>query len=128
MTILNSELDDENYTARELDGLNTWIPLTHDLLTDWPFRFYFVKLKSGSQEAKTLFEDPKATLLEGAGSLAALAAQDDALNGDTRVTTTIFGHDRTLKLRLIIGVAAVDSTDHSVSMSSYKSVSLPTDS
>jgi hypothetical protein len=128
VSILNGELDDSNYTEQELDNLNHWIPLTHGQLPDWPFRLYFVKLKSGSDEARELFEDPKAAMLEGAGALPALAEQDDALNGDTKVTTTIFGHDRTLKLRLILAVAAVDTTDHSVSMTSYKSVSLPSDS
>jgi hypothetical protein len=128
MDILNDELDDENYTERELDGLNTWIQLTHDQLPDWPFRFYFVKLKSGSAEARALFEDPKAVLLSGAGSLRPLAEQDDAVNDQTRVNTIIFGHDRTLKLRLILAKAAVDSQDNSVSMSSHKAVSMPSDS
>jgi hypothetical protein len=121
-------LDDENYTERELDGLNTWIPLTHGKLPDWPFRLYFVKLKSGSPEADELFKDPKEVLLRGFESLRPLAEQDDALNEDTKVTTIIFGHDRTLKLRLILSMVAVDQTDHSASMSSYKSVSLPSDS
>jgi hypothetical protein len=120
-------LDDDQYTEEELDELNTWIPLTHDKLPTWPFRFYFVKLKSGSPESNALIMDPKRTLLEGAGSLAALAELDDAINEQTHVTTTIFGHDRSLNLRLRTTVAAVDSQDNSVSMTSYKAVDLPPD-
>jgi hypothetical protein len=124
---MNGELDDSNYTERELDGLNTWIPLTHDQLPDWPFRFYYAKLKSGSAESNELTLDPKKTLREGAGSLPPLAELDGAINEETRITTTIFGHDRSLKLRLRITMVAVDSQDNSVSMTSYKATSLPPD-
>lgn len=120
-------LDDDEYTEEELDGLNTWIPLTHDLLPDWPFRFYFAKLKSGSPESNELTLDPKKALLEGAESLAPLAELDAAINEETQITTTILGHDRSLKLRLRLAIAAVDSQDNSVSMTSHKAVSLPPD-
>jgi hypothetical protein len=118
-------LDDDQYTEEELDGLNTWIPLANDQLPSWPIRFYFAKLKSGSPESDELILDPKNALLEGAGSLAPLA--DEAINADTQITTTIFRHDRSLKLRLRITVAAVDSQDNSVSMTSHKVVDLPPD-
>jgi hypothetical protein len=120
-------LDDDEYTEQELDGLNTWIRLTNDQLPDWPFRFYFAKLKSGSPESNELILDPKTALLEGAESLAPLAELDETINAETQITTTIFGHDRSLKLRLRIAVAAVDSQDNSVSMTSHKVVSLPPD-
>jgi hypothetical protein len=120
-------LDDDQYTEEELDELNTWLPLAHDKLPTWPFRFYFVKLKSGSPESNQLIMDPKRTLLEGAGSLRPLAELDDAINSETRITTTIFGHDRSLNLRLRVTVAAVDAQDNSVSMTSYKAVELSSD-
>jgi hypothetical protein len=44
----------------------------------------------------------------------------------TPITTTIFGHERTLNLRLRVVVAAVD--DESVSLSSHKVVTPPGES
>jgi hypothetical protein len=113
-------LGDEHYTDRELDGLNTWIPLTDDRLPDDNFMFYYAKFKSGSPELTELFLDPKAVLLDGFGSLPALRTQNDWINEDTRINTTIFRHDRSLKLRFLITIAAVDQQDNSVSMTSHK--------
>lgn len=118
-------LDDDQYTDEELDELNTWLPLAHDKLPGWPFRFYFAKMKSGSPESNELLLDPKKALLEGAGSLAPLT--DEAINSETQITTTIFRHDRSLNLRLRVAIAAVDSQDNSVSMTSHKVVDLPPD-
>lgn len=118
-------LDDDQYTEEELDELNTWLPLVHDKLPNWPFRFYFAKLKSGSPESNELNLDPRKVLLEGTGSLAALT--DEAITSETQITTTIFRHDRSLNLRLRVAIVAVDSQDNSVSMTSHKVVDLRRD-
>jgi hypothetical protein len=118
-------LGDEEYTEHELAELNTWIPWTNDLLPDWPFKFYFAKLKSDSPELNELIKDPKGVLENGYESLPALKEQNGFIGGDTRVTTTIFGHDRTLKARMAYTVVAVDVQDGSASMTTYKASSLP---
>jgi hypothetical protein len=118
-------IGDEEYTEDELAELNTWIPWTHDLLPDWPFKFYFAKLKSGSAELDELIKDPKAVLQHGYESLPALSEQNSAIGDDTRVTTTIFGHHRTLKARLVYMVVAVDSQDSSASMTGHKASASP---
>jgi len=118
-------LGDEDYTDGELAELNTWIPLTNDLLPDWPFRFYVAKLKSGSAELDELIKDPRAVLKNGHASLPALSRQNDLIGDATKVTTTIFGHDRTLKARLVYMVVAVDAQDNSASMTSYKAALPP---
>lgn len=111
---------DEEYTDEELAEENTWIPLTNDLLPDWPFKFYFAKLQSSSDELKELIADPKEVLQNGYGELPALSAQNNLIGPATKVTTTIFSHDRTLKARLVYMVVAVDAQDKSASMTSYK--------
>lgn len=108
--------DDGLYTEEELAGMNEWHELTHPLLPSEPFRFYFTKLRSGSPEAEELFMDPKGALRGSLDSLGTL----EGVNDETRITTTIFGHDRTLRLRMILAVAAFDSTDNSVSLTSHK--------
>jgi hypothetical protein len=114
-------LNDDEYTEEELDGLNTWFQLTHEKLPQEPFTFYFAKLKSGSEETKELFADPKAVLRSGHEALPALSEQNALIGEDTLVTTTIFGHDRTLKARLVYVMVAVDGQDNSASMTSHKS-------
>jgi hypothetical protein len=116
---------DEDYTDQELEGLNTWIPLTHDLLPEWPFKFYFAKLKSGSPELDELMKDPQAVLRGGHESLPPLSEQNELVGVDTKVTTTIFAHDRTLKARMVYTVVAVDAQDNSASMTTHKAASLP---
>ena len=116
---------DEEYTDEELDGLNTWIPLTHDLLPEWPFKFYFAKLKSGSAELDELMKDPQAVLRGGHELLPPLSEQNELVGLDTKVTTTIFAHDRTLKARMVYTVVAVDAQDNSASMTTHKAASLP---
>lgn len=111
---------DEDYTDEELAELNTWIPLTHDLLPDWPFSFYVAKLQSGEDELKELIADPKEVLQNGYGLLPPLSEQNNLIGPSTRVTTTIFSHDRTLKARLVYMIVAVDAQDNSASMTSYK--------
>ena len=109
-------LGDDEYTEEELDGLNTWFQLEHEKLPTSPFTFYFTKLKSGSEEAVELFMDPVPTLRGLGPSLGALPGVD----AETRVTTTIFGHERTLKARLMYIVVAVDSQDNSAAITSHK--------
>ena len=111
---------EEDYTEEELAEENTWIALTHDLLPDWPFKFYFAKLRSDSDELTELIKDPKEVLQHGYGELGALSDQNSLIGPATRVNTTIFSHDRTLKARLVYMVVAVDEQDKSVSMTSYK--------
>jgi hypothetical protein len=110
-------VSDENlYSEEELAGINEWHVLEHPNLPSEPFKFYFAKLKSGSPEAEELFMDPRQALLGSVDGFSAL----EGVNSETRITTTIFGHDRTLRLRMILAVAAVDSTDNSVSLTSHK--------
>jgi hypothetical protein len=118
-------LDDEEYTREELEDLNTWIPWTHHRLPEWPFKFYFAKLKSDSPELNELIKDPKAVLQNGYESLPALSEQNTLIGEDTRVTTTIFGHDRSLKARMAYAIVALDAQDNSASMTTYKASSLP---
>src|SRR5215210_4832839 len=112
-----STVSDENlYSPEELAGINEWHLLEHPNLPAEPFKFYFAKLKSGSPEAEELFMDPRRALLGSVDGFAALEGADS----ESRITTTIFGHDRTLRLRMILAVAAVDSTDNSISLTSHK--------
>ena len=108
-------LDDSEYTEQELAGLNEWFQLENDRLPQEPFTFCFIKLKSGSPELIELVMEPLETLL-GNGSLPALPG----VTGESRITTTLFRHDRGLKARLMYFKAAVDSQDDSVSMTGHK--------
>jgi hypothetical protein len=114
-------LDDSEYTPEELDGLNTWFQLEHDKLPTWPFTFHFVKLKSGSEELTELIMDPVKTLRGNGPALAALPG----VNAETTVTTTIFGHERTLTARLMYAVATVDSQSNSVALTTHKAKDKP---
>jgi hypothetical protein len=110
-------VSDENlYTPEELAGINEWHRLEHPNLPTEPFTFYFAKLRSGSVEAEELFMDPRRALLGSVDGFPSL----EGVDSETRITTTIFGHERTLRLRMILAVAAVDSTDNSVSLTSHK--------
>jgi hypothetical protein len=113
-------LGDEHYSGQELDELNTWIPLIERRLPDDTFKFYYAKFKSDSPESNELFMDPLAVLINGFESLPALRDLNDCINDESRITTTIFRHDRTLRLRFLITIAAVDEQDNSVSITSYK--------
>ena len=111
-------LNDDEYTDEELAGLNTWFQLVHENLPEHPFKFYFTKIKSGSPESDRLFKDPRGALSEGVENLAPLAGINEA----TTINTTIFGHHRTLDLRLIYIVVAVDAQDNSASITSHKAL------
>jgi hypothetical protein len=113
-------LDDSNYTPRELQGLNQWFQVTHELLPEEPFTFHFIKVKSDSPELVDLVMEPLETLL-GDRSLGPLPG----VTGDSHITTTLFRHDRSLKARLMYFQAAVDSTDNSVSLTGHKAKDKP---
>ncbi len=113
-------LDDSEYTARELDGLNEWFQLQHDLLPEEPFTFHIIKLKSGSPELVELVMDPLGSLT-GNGSLPPLPG----VNGESQITTTLLRHDRGLGARLMYFQAVVDDTDNSVSLTGHKAKDRP---
>ena len=108
-------LDDSYYTDQELDRLNEWILFVDPSLPQEPFTFWFIKLKSDSAELIDLVMEPLETLL-GSRSLPALPG----VRKTSRINTTIFRHDRSLKARLMYFKAAVDSQDGSVSMTGHK--------
>jgi hypothetical protein len=111
-------LSDDEYTDEELDGLNTWFQLEHEKLPSSPFTFFFAKFKSGTDELTELMLDPLATL-QGRGPAGDMLGLS-AVNGETRINTTIFGHERTLKARMMYAMATVDSQDNSVSLTTHK--------
>jgi hypothetical protein len=114
-------LDDSAYTEQELDGLNEWIQIENDRLPQDPFTFWFIKLKSDSPELVDLVMEPLETLM-GSRSLPPLPGVTER----SRITTTIFRHDRSLKARLMYFKAAVDSQDDgSVSMTGHKAKDKP---
>ena len=110
--------DEGEYTPEELDGMNQWWPLLDAKLTSGPIKFYYAKFKSGSPESNALLMDPRSALTDEQSPL--------KLEGVTEtmpITTAIFGHERTLNLRLRLVIAAVD--DESVSLSSHKVTTPP---
>ena len=107
--------DESEYTELELAGLNEWHQLHHDVLPEDPFKFHFIKLLSGSQELTDLIMDPLESLL-GRKGLPHL----DGVTEESRITTTLHRHDRTLLARLMYFQAAVDSEDNSVSLTGHK--------
>jgi hypothetical protein len=116
--------EEGDYTPEELDGMNQWWPLAHEKLTSGKIKFYFAKFKSGSPESDALIMDPRKALTGENEEFPALKL--DGVKSTTPITTTIFGHERTLNLRLRVVVAAVD--DESVSLSSHKVVTPPGES
>ena len=76
--------DESKYTELELAGLNEWHQLHNDLLPEDPFKFHFMKLRSGSQELRDLIMDPLETLL-GRRALPAL----EGVTEESRITTTL---------------------------------------
>jgi hypothetical protein len=110
--------EEGDYTPAELDGMNHWWPLGGEKLTSGPIKFYYAKFKSDSTESNLLIMDPRSALTDPQSPL-----KLEGVNANTPITTTIFGHERTLKLRLRLVVAAVD--DESVSLTSYKVTTPP---
>ena len=56
-------LDDSEYTAGELAGLNEWFQLHDELLPEEPFTFHIIKFKSGSPELIEFVMDPLGWML-----------------------------------------------------------------
>jgi len=111
-------LNENEYTEEELDGINTWFQLEHEKLPSSPFTFFFAKFISGSDELTELILDPLRTISGGGPAGDNLKLVN--VNAETRINTTIFGHERTLKARLMYAMAAVDSQDNSVSLTTHK--------
>jgi hypothetical protein len=112
-----SDIDMDLYAGQDPETFNQWFPIEHNLFTGLGFRLHICKLVSGAQPIRDFVMDPRRTLLgEGEGGLPALPGVDT----ETRVTTTIIGHERTLLFRAILFVAVSDDQDNSVSVSSYK--------
>ena len=112
--------DESDYTEEELACINEWFQLQHELLPEDPFKFHFMKLVSGSDQLVDLIMDPLETLL-GRRSLNAL----DGVTEESRITTTLHRHDRSLLARLMYVQAAVDSEDNSVSLTGHKAKAKP---
>lgn len=110
--------DNDLYADQDPRSFNQWFPLEHEHLVGAPFTFSFVKLKSGSPEAIELFMDPRSALRGRLESLPALEGVDE----DTRITTTIVGHERTLRVRLIYMLASRDAQNNSVALLSNKAI------
>jgi hypothetical protein len=108
--------DEELYAGHDPLSFNKWFRLQHEHIPETPFKFYFVKLKSNSPEAIEFFMDPLSAMKNGFQSLDPL----EGIKDDTRITTTIVGHERTLKLRVILAVASVDEQNNSVAILSNK--------
>lgn len=106
------------YADDDPESFDQWFPLEHEHLVDAPFKFYFIKLKSNSTAAVELVMDPNSTLRGVTGGLPPLEGVDES----TRVTTTIIGHERTLRFRAIFAIASVDRQDNSVAIMSNKEV------
>ncbi|HEY7847179.1 MAG TPA: hypothetical protein VIC83_03180 [Candidatus Limnocylindria bacterium] len=112
--------DESQYTPEELAGLNEWFQVQHELLPEEPFKFHFIKVMSNSQELIDLIMEPLETLL-GDRTLAPLPG----VTAESRITTTIFRHDRSLKARLMYFQAAVDDQDGSVGLTGHKAKDKP---
>lgn len=108
--------DQDQYANDDPESFNQWFPLEHEHLEGSPFKLYFIKLKSDSDEARGFFMDPNNTLRGERGLLPALPGVDEA----TRITTTIVGHERTLLFRSIYAFASQDEQDNSVAIMSNK--------
>jgi hypothetical protein len=117
-----SEYDgDDPYASDDPRSFNDWFSLQGDYLDELPFRLFYCKLKSNSPQAEALLFDPLNTLRGGAEGLARLPVE---LNDDSKVTTTLVQHNRTMRFRAILFVATYDEQDKSVSLTSHKQ--LPT--
>jgi hypothetical protein len=113
-----SEYDgDDPYANDDPASFNEWFPLTGDYLNLLPFQLFYCKLKSNSPQATELLFDPLKTLR---GNTEALPALPVELDDDSKVTTTLVQHNRTMRFRAILFVATYDSQDKSVSLTSHK--------
>jgi hypothetical protein len=109
--------DQDPYAGEDPESFNQWFPIEHDFLNTSPFKFYWCKLKSGSPEIVELVMDPISTL-RGKEELA--IGPLPGVEPDSLVTTTLFGHEKSLRYKAIWAVAAVDEEERTVSISSHK--------
>ena len=113
-----SEYDgDDPYANDDPASFNEWFPLQGDYLDELPFMLFYCKLNSNSQQAEELLFDPLNALRGNSENLAALPVE---LNENSRVTTTLVQHNRTMRFRAILFVATYDEQDQSVSLTSHK--------
>ncbi|HEX3219864.1 MAG TPA: hypothetical protein VHU77_07555 [Candidatus Limnocylindria bacterium] len=114
----DSYADDDPYANDDPRSFNEWFPLHGDYLDELPFRLFYCKLKSNSPQAEELLFDPLKALRGNSETL--LPALPVELNDDSRVTTTLVQHNRTMRFRAILFVATYDDQDQSVSLTSHK--------
>jgi hypothetical protein len=113
-----SEFDgDDPYASDDPRSFNDWFSLQGDYLDELPFRLFYCKLKSNSPQAQELLFDPLNALRGRTEDLPALPVP---LDDDSKVTTTLVQHNRTMRFRAILFVATYDEQDHSVSLTSHK--------
>ena len=111
------DVNGDLYPGQDLATFNQWFPIEHDLFKGFPFRMHICKLESGRPPINELVMDPRSALQgRGESGLPALPGVDD----ETRITTTIVGHERSLRIRAILLVAVSDDQDNSVHISSHK--------
>ena len=115
--------DEQDYSDLNPDSFGKWFRLDDPELANLPFRFYFTKFASGSDESREFFLDPGNALRGGAQNIGThgIAPLDEPIAENTPITTTILGHERTLKLRAILALVTVDDQDGgSVHITSHK--------
>ena len=105
------------YADEPPESFNNWFPIEHEFLTTSPFKFYWCKLKSDSNEIKELVMDP-IPALRGKEELALGGLP--GVQDDFRVTTTLFDHERSLRFKAIWAVASVNEQEKTVSLSTNK--------
>jgi hypothetical protein len=104
---------DVDYSPHHDEDFNVWTeigalhPEEQHRLADDPSRMYIIKVKSSSPEAEQLIHQPLAFLLEH-------SIPD--VNEESRVTTTVFHHERGLNYRIIRAKATVEGGTGDVSM------------
>jgi hypothetical protein len=112
-----SEFDgDDPYANDDPASFNTWFPLEHQHLDTLPFKVYFCKLKSNSAEVQEMLMDPRNAMRGALETLAPIPGVDE----ETKVTTTLVRHDRTMRFRAVLFVATYDEQDNSLSLTSHK--------
>ncbi len=104
---------DVDYSPHHDEDFNVWTevgalhPEDQHRLENDPSRSYIIKVKSSSPEAEQLIHQPLAFLIEH--------GIDDVHEG-SRVTTTVFHHERGLNYRIIRAKATVEGDTGDVSM------------
>lgn len=107
----------DTYADLNPESFGKWFRLDHPELANLPFTFFFTKFASGTRESTEFFLDPSSALR---GDVQGIAKLEKDVAEDARITTTIVAHERTLKLRAILALVAVDDQDGSVHITSHK--------